>query len=108
MKTIQSNLLAELARLIEEATPNDYPVLCGELERLKASLWLKMACPARDNQAAQPDCLLTAEQVAERLHISTDYVYRHARQYPFMIREGRNVRFSQVGLDRYLRQRQGR
>ena len=67
-----------------------------------------MACPTRGQQAASPDRLLTAEQVAERLHISTDYVYRHARQYPFMIREGRNVRFSEVGLDRYLKQRQAR
>lgn len=108
MKTMQPNPLGELARLIEEAMPSEYPVLCGELERLKAFLWLKMTYPMRDNQAAQSDRLLTAEQVAERLHISTDYVYRHARQYPFMIREGRNVRFSQVGLDRYLKQRQGR
>lgn len=108
MKPTQPNPLAALARLIDEAAPSDYPALCGALEQLKASLWLKMATPTREQQAAQPDRLLTAEQVADRLQISADYVYRHARQYPFMIREGRHVRFSQLGLDRYLKQRQGR
>jgi hypothetical protein len=46
--------------------------------------------------------------VADRLHCSTDYVYRHAKQFPFMVREGRHVRFSERGLERYIQQRQGR
>lgn len=99
---------ADLSDAVEQATPEQCPRLMGELERLKASLWLKMTCQGQGNQAPQPDRLLTADEVATRLNISTDYVYRHAKQYPFMIRQGRRVRFSQAGLERYLKQRQGR
>jgi predicted DNA-binding transcriptional regulator AlpA len=101
------NLFADLAKIIEAASPTDLPVLCGELERLKASLWLKMTI---GNQVgpADVDRLLTAEEVAERLRIPTGNVYRNARTYPFTIRQGRYLRFSEAGLDRYIKQRQGR
>jgi predicted DNA-binding transcriptional regulator AlpA len=50
------------------------------------------------------DHLLTAEQAAERLAVSKDWLYRTAKDLPFTVRLGADlVRFSAVGIDRYLR-----
>jgi predicted DNA-binding transcriptional regulator AlpA len=55
-----------------------------------------------------PDRLLTVKETAERLRLSGDYVYRHARSFPFFVQPngGRAVRFSERGIARYLRQQQ--
>jgi excisionase family DNA binding protein len=107
MKAMQLSSFADLDRLIEEATPAECPMLCGQLERLKAALWLKMTTGTPKSTTNQPDRLLTAEEVAQRLNCSTDFIYRHAKQYPFMLRVGRHIRFSERGLERYIQQRQG-
>ncbi len=52
------------------------------------------------------DRLLTAEEVAERLQRSVDWVYRQAKHWPFTRRlTRRTVRFSEAGLQRFLGQR---
>lgn len=103
-----SNPFAEVAAVIHEAPLDQCPALMGQLEALKASLWLRMSSGMATRQSTQPDRLLTAEEVAERLNVKLGFIYRNARTYPFTIRQGRYVRFSEVGLERYLRQRQGR
>ena len=93
---------------VEQATPADCPILLGELERLKASLWLRMTTSTARHTQPPEDWLLTAVEVADRLHVTKDYVYRNARKYPFTVREGRYIRFSQAGLARYLDRHQGK
>jgi excisionase family DNA binding protein len=57
----------------------------------------------------RPDQLLTVEEASERLRLSKDYLYRHARRLPFFVETGaRAVRFSEHGIERYLRQHQER
>jgi hypothetical protein len=107
MKAMQVNPFTDLARLVEEATPAECPMLCGELERLKAALWLKIATGSQRIGPSQPDSLLTAAQVADRLNVTTGFIYKNAPSYPFMIRQGRYIRFSSQGLENYLRRRQG-
>ena len=99
---------AALMRVVEQSAPADYPGLLGELERLKAILWVRMALPSVKQAPSQPDCLLTAKEVAQRLGMTREYIYRNATKYPFTVREGRYVRFSQAGLTRYLERRQGK
>jgi predicted DNA-binding transcriptional regulator AlpA len=55
-----------------------------------------------------PDVLLDVETAAKRLATTEDWLYRHARQLPFTVRQGRSVRFSSAGIERYIRSRQGR
>jgi excisionase family DNA binding protein len=49
--------------------------------------------------------LLTVESAAERLGVSTDYVYRHAEQFPFTRHMGRKLVFSSLGIDEYIRKK---
>lgn len=50
----------------------------------------------------RPDRLLTAKDVAPRLSCSPRYLYAHAADYPFTVRLGNLVRFSEQGLERYV------
>ena len=79
-----------------------------------ASLQAVVAARLSTNPAAGPasisdsdsDRLLTAEEVAERLQRSVDWVYRQAKHWPFTRRlTRRTVRFSEAGLQRFLGQR---
>lgn len=103
-----SDALAQLTAAVQAATPEQCPALLGQLEALKASLWLKMTTGAPAGSSSQDDQLLTAEEVADRLRVTKAFVYRNAHSYPFTIHQGRYVRFSKAGLERYLTQRQGR
>jgi excisionase family DNA binding protein len=48
------------------------------------------------------DHLLTAEQAAELLACSPDYLYRRVNKLPFVRRIGHMVRFSERGIHAYL------
>ncbi len=54
------------------------------------------------------DQLLTVEQAARKLSVSGDWVYRRARTLPFIVHLGSRLRCSERGIERYIRQRQGR
>ncbi|HEY3351175.1 MAG TPA: helix-turn-helix domain-containing protein [Thermoanaerobaculia bacterium] len=79
----------------------------GEAEKLKARLSARLFAEGAPHPV-QEDRLLTVEEAAARLAISTDTLYRKAREMPFTVRIGGNVRFSAQGLSRYLATRQGR
>ena len=54
---------------------------------------------------ASPDWLLGAKDVAARLDCSVRYVYANANKFPFTRRVGSLVRFSEHGLEEWLRRR---
>ena len=58
--------------------------------------------------AQESDRLLKAEEVAEQLRRSVDWVYRHAKHWPFTRRlTRRTMRFSEAGLRHWLAAQKG-
>src|SRR5215472_3129209 len=54
----------------------------------------------------QADRMLTAEEAAEMLSMSTDWLYRNARKLPFTRKLGHKMlRFSQQGIVKWLESR---
>ncbi len=51
------------------------------------------------------DRLLTVEQAADILSKTTDWLYRRAKILPFTVREGRSLRFSHNGIQKYIQAR---
>ncbi len=103
--------LAELKEEIANLTPEQVPDVLGQLEQLKAVAWAQLLTPNGRNPSAgvqAPDELVNAREAARRLGLSLDYVYRHARQLPFTVRVGRQLRFSSRGIERYIERRQAR
>ncbi len=110
-----ADLIATLEKAIMEASLHEAPRLLGDLERLKASLWARTMSPLATHDGlsgtTRPtggDQLLTVEEAAEKLGVSRDWLYRHSKKLAFTVRLGRHLRFSARGIERYIRQRQGR
>jgi predicted DNA-binding transcriptional regulator AlpA len=79
------------------------PDALGSLERVRSRLNL------RAFSAAQPsDRLLGITEASSMLGMAKDTLYRKAKSYPFMVQQGRSLRFSKAGIEKYIRSRQGR
>ena len=53
------------------------------------------------------DRLLNVEEASEKLGVKPDWLYRHHKNLPFTVRHGRLLRFSELGIDDYIRRRLG-
>ena len=109
--------IPKLADLVSDPTkvsliPSEaVPALRGKLAELDTLLMMRatMAQSNGHGQAhAEGDRLLTAEEAARKLGKSKDALYRHADKYPFTVRDGRSLRFSEQGIEKFIRQRVGR
>ena len=45
--------------------------------------------------------------VEEKLGVKPDWLYRHHKDLPFTVRHGRLLRFSELGIEDYIRRRLG-
>ncbi|HUY28866.1 MAG TPA: helix-turn-helix domain-containing protein [Candidatus Binataceae bacterium] len=53
------------------------------------------------------DRLLNIAEAAEKLSSKKDWLYRHHRELGFTVRHGRLLRFSELGVEEYIRKRRG-
>jgi len=51
------------------------------------------------------DRLLNIDQACEKLGRKKDWLYRHHKELPFTVRHGKPLRFSELGIEEYIRQR---
>ncbi len=79
----------------------------GEAEKLKARLWVRLYALTVPRQE-DADRLLEVDEAARLLSLSPDTLYRRAGQLPFTVRIGGSVRFSALGIQKFIRARQGR
>jgi len=95
---------------VQDLQPEAIPAIRGELARLDTLLLSQLLQPGNRQGRNQEDGdrLLNAHEAAEKLAASTDYLYRHSSKLPFTVRLGRKVRFSEAGIERYIRARMGR
>ena len=90
-----------------EQIPAALGLLAALQLRLTARLLQEQA--DRTDRVDSGDTLLPVGAAAKKLGMTEDYLYRHAGQMPFTVRLGRRqLRFSSQGIDRYIKQRQGR
>ena len=107
-------LLAEWAHDLsetEELPADQIPGLVCQVAALQSILAARLVRAlqtADETRAEGTDRLLTVPQAAERLACTADWLYRHHPRLSFAVRNGRQLRFSADGLDRYIRQRAGR
>ena len=110
--TSLADVLRNSGRIAEIAIA-DIPGLLGELEACRARLWEHLlrgrgqSWDERLPTAPESDKLLSVAEAAQKLGCSQDWVYRHQDQLP-IVHVGRHVKLSSVGIDRWIRSRQGR
>ena len=59
------------------------------------------------DERRRPDRLLNVSQAAEKLCVKRDWLYRHHSDLPFRVRHGKLLRFSELGIEDYIRKRRG-
>lgn len=97
---------ARAAQLPPEVARDLLPRVIGLQTALLARA---LEVPASGNgraEAPREDRLLTVGEAARKLRISKDQIYR--KPFPFTVRLGRQLRFSERGIEGYIRARQGR
>ena len=95
-------------RKVSILPPEAVPEIRGELARLDTLLLARLlsADGSSDaDRAGDGDRLLNAKEAAAKLGASQDYLYRYSSRFPFTVRLGRHLRFSEAGIERYIRQR---
>ncbi len=97
---------ADLSRLVEETPEPDLADLVGDLEAAKARAYARLTAP-RVAAVSEHDRNLTAQEAAERLGMSTDWLYKHP-ELPFVVDMGGATRYSSAGIEKWLRTRRGR
>ena len=108
------NAIPELSDLLADSSkaalvpPEAIPAMLGDLERLKALLWVRLTVRPDGNGAGSldEDRLLDVNEASAKLGISADALYRN--DYPFKVPVGKRIRFSRLGIERYIKQRVGR
>lgn len=100
--------LTELQEHVADVPAEMIPALLSQLAALQGSLAARLL--NRDDTASAPSepRLLKVSAAAERLQMSEDYLYRHADDLPFTVRKGRMLRFSEPGIEKWIRNRSGK
>jgi predicted DNA-binding transcriptional regulator AlpA len=84
-------------------------VIVGQAELTREMISAEHARRELNNSAphAESDRLIDVKEAAVRLGYSTDFIYTHADEFPFTVRHNRSLRFSSLGIDRYIKKRAG-
>ncbi len=109
-----TDLLSDLCKV--SLVPSEaVPAMRGKLAELDTMLLSRLLGAGgigNGNDGAQREGgrLLNAEQAAEKLGISKHAIYRKAKagNYDFVVRSGRTMKFSDQGVERYIRLRMGK
>jgi excisionase family DNA binding protein len=103
-----ADLLSDPARI--SALPRDtIAELRGQIAKLDTLLLGSLLTGEQTQPRIDGDRLLTVAEAAQKLGATEDWLYRHANTLPFAMRVGKkHLRFSEAGMERYIRQRAGR
>jgi excisionase family DNA binding protein len=92
----------------EEVPAHKIPPLMAQLAAFQGALAVRLLRSGVGPETADGDRLLTIDEASSKLQASKDWLYRHGKKLPFAVRVGRHLRFSERGIENYIRQRAGR
>lgn len=88
------------------------PALLAQLAAAQSVLAARLLGNGNATPPSQPTeagKLLDADAAAERMQMSKNWLYKNAAKLPFAVRVGsRSLRFSETGLEKWMRSRAGR
>ncbi len=87
----------------EEIEPENIGPVMAQMAAIQLTLATRLVSESTEPVQDDGDNLLTVEQAAARLNCSQDWLYRRAKRLPFTVRVGRNLRFSERGIEEAIR-----
>ena len=99
------NLIADPEK-VDTLSHEETTGILARIAALQPLLIGRLASLGSDLKESKSDTLLNVEEASERLGVSKDWLYRHAKELPFKKRIGpRQLRFSEAGIEKYIRHR---
>jgi predicted DNA-binding transcriptional regulator AlpA len=96
--------LVEVLEAAARSAPLEHlPDLIAQVEALKARLYARLT--SSSPAPAARDRLLNVKEAAQKLGRSSDWLYRHGSELSFVVRDGRLLRFSEQGIEEYIKRR---
>ncbi|HKN12799.1 MAG TPA: helix-turn-helix domain-containing protein [Candidatus Binatus sp.] len=89
---------------LESLRPDDIAALLCRLAAAQTRLAALLAGSAR----AGEDHLLDVDEAAQKLGVDRQWLYRRTKRLPFVVRLDGQVRYSAVGLERFIASRRGK
>ncbi len=86
-----------------EIEPEDIGPVMAQMAAIQLTLATRLVSEGTEPVQDDGDNLLTVEQAATRLKCSQDWLYKRAKRLPFTVRVGRNLRFSERGIEEAIR-----
>ena len=103
-----SEVIAALAEAVQTVPVDDLPRMLGAMAEAQARLQLRLATPRpEDHRADVRDANISVAEAAQRLGVSPSYIYKNAKNLPFVVRIGRRRVCSMNRLERWNRTRLG-
>ena len=87
----------------KEIEPENIAPVMAQMAAIQLSLAARLVAESTDRGQVETDNLLTIGEAAARLKCSEDWLYRRAKRLNFTIRVGRNLRFSERGIEAAIR-----
>jgi predicted DNA-binding transcriptional regulator AlpA len=103
------NNVIDLGRL-DDVRADQIPAVLAQLAAASQQLAARLLANGTHSASEAGDRLLTAKEAAAKIGKSEDWLYRHAPELPYSVRDDkfRSVRFSLNGIEKWIRQRSGR
>ena len=103
----------DLFASLEEIPADKIPAVLSQLAAAQSMLAARLmqngnSAHAQTQTTNAGGRLLTAAEAAAKAGVSRDWFYRRSDKLPFAVRLGRSLRFSEAGLDKWIRSRSGR
>lgn len=93
----------ELLAVVNTMPIADLPRLLGRLREAEAVAMARLYAAVPTSNQSQSEQLLDVGDAARRLNCSPDFLYRHWKQLPFARKYDFGLRFSESGLNAYIR-----
>ncbi len=83
--------------------PEHIASVMAQMAAIQMSLATRLVTENTERAQSEADSLLTVEEAAIKLKCSEDWLYKRAKRLPFTVRVGRNLRFSERGIEEAIR-----
>ena len=83
--------------------PENIASVMAQMAAIQMSLATRLVSENTERSQPDADNLLTVEEAAMKLKCSEDWLYKRAKRLPFTVRVGRNLRFSERGIEEAIR-----
>ena len=108
-----AHIVNELEKVTADAPVAEIPVIIGELERLKATLWARLVSgQASGNGEAQGQAqgpnggrYLKVQEVVDRFGVTARWLYRNKKKLPHSQPSRKVLLFPEAALQRWFKKR---